>query len=66
VKRDAYRHPAQTLSFFGVAPGQTVIEITPGWWLVLGNSGTDATHDKGHYYVAAVVDPHGGGRRPRA
>ncbi len=30
VKRDAYRHPAQTLSFFGVAPGQTVIEITPG------------------------------------
>ena len=28
--RDQYRHPAQTLSFFGVQPGQTVIEITPG------------------------------------
>lgn len=28
--RDAYRHPAQTLEFFGVKPGQTVIEITPG------------------------------------
>src|SRR5690606_38914062 len=24
--RDAYRHPAQTLGFFGLAPGQTVVE----------------------------------------
>jgi predicted methyltransferase len=28
--RDQYRHPSETLTFFGVAPGQTVIEITPG------------------------------------
>jgi predicted methyltransferase len=28
--RDIYRHPAETLAFFGVQPGQTVIEITPG------------------------------------
>ncbi|HWI85660.1 MAG TPA: methyltransferase [Sphingomonas sp.] len=28
--RDKYRHPAETLSFFGVAPGQTVIEYSPG------------------------------------
>ncbi|MEG3792169.1 methyltransferase [Lysobacter sp. CCNWLW3] len=28
--RDVYRHPAQTLAFFGVKPDQTVIEITPG------------------------------------
>lgn len=28
--RDAYRHPAETLAFFGVHPGQTVIEISPG------------------------------------
>ncbi|RDZ26832.1 methyltransferase [Lysobacter silvisoli] len=28
--RDGYRHPAQTLGFFGVKPNQTVIEITPG------------------------------------
>lgn len=28
--RDAYRHPAETLAFFGVKPGQTVIEISPG------------------------------------
>ncbi len=55
VKRDAYRHPAQTLSFFGVQPKQTVIEITPGggWYSeilapLLRDEGT---------YVAAVVDP---------
>ncbi len=28
--RDAYRHPKQTLDFFGVKPGDTLIEITPG------------------------------------
>ena len=28
--RDAYRHPKQTLEFFGVKPGQSLIEITPG------------------------------------
>jgi len=28
--RDRYRHPAETLSFFGVQPGQTVIEFSPG------------------------------------
>ena len=30
VARDVYRHPQQTLAFFGVEPGHTVIEITPG------------------------------------
>lgn len=28
--RDAYRHPVETLTFFGFEPGQTVIEIWPG------------------------------------
>ncbi|MBL0162448.1 MAG: class I SAM-dependent methyltransferase [Xanthomonadales bacterium] len=28
--RDSYRHPAETLAFFGVKPNQTVIEINPG------------------------------------
>ena len=28
--RDAHRHPKETLMFFGVKPGQTVVEITPG------------------------------------
>jgi predicted methyltransferase len=30
VARDRYRHPLQTLSFFGVRPSDTVVEIWPG------------------------------------
>ncbi len=30
VARDRYRHPLETLSFFGVRPSDTVIEIWPG------------------------------------
>jgi predicted methyltransferase len=32
--RDAWRHPAQTLSFFRVEPGMTVVDYMPsgGWW----------------------------------
>ena len=34
VARDRYRHPGETLAFFGVRPDQTVIEISPsaGWY----------------------------------
>lgn len=28
--RDVYRHPLQTLTFFGIAPDMTVVEIWPG------------------------------------
>jgi len=28
--RDQYRHPVETLSFFGLTPEMTVVEITPG------------------------------------
>ena len=30
VARDQYRHPLETLSFFGVKPSDTVVEIWPG------------------------------------
>lgn len=30
VARDRYRHPRETLTFFGVKPTQTVVEIWPG------------------------------------
>jgi len=30
VARDLYRHPVETLAFFGVAPNQTLLEIWPG------------------------------------
>ena len=30
VARDKYRHPAETLTFFGVKPGQSIVEFIPG------------------------------------
>lgn len=30
VARDTYRHPAETLTFFGVKPGDTIVELWPG------------------------------------
>lgn len=29
-QRDRYRHPLQTLSFFGIRPDMTVVEVSPG------------------------------------
>jgi predicted methyltransferase len=31
VERDKYRHPKETLLFFGLNPEQSVVEITPGY-----------------------------------
>ena len=64
VARDRYRHPAETLAFFGVEPGQTLVEITPGggWYAEIL---APLLRDNGHY-ITAVVDPaameEGGGR----
>lgn len=30
VARDVWRHPAETLAFFGVKPGDTIVELWPG------------------------------------
>ena len=32
--RDAYRHPAQALEFWGLQPGMSILEVQPGagWW----------------------------------
>lgn len=30
IKRDQYRHPRETLEFFGLKPNMTLVEITPG------------------------------------
>jgi predicted methyltransferase len=50
--RDPYRHPAETLAFFGVEPTQTLIEIWPGggWYAELL---APALNAHGHY-VAVV------------
>lgn len=55
VQRDVYRHPGQTLAFFGIKPTQTVIEITPGggWYSEIL---APYLREKGKY-VGAVVDP---------
>jgi predicted methyltransferase len=64
VARDRYRHPAQTLAFFGVSPDATVIEITPGggWYTDLLAPYVAA---RGHYIgvtPAAAADSAGGKR----
>ena len=52
--RDQYRHPEQTLKFFGLRPDQTVIEITPGngWYSELL---APLLKDKGHYVAASTL-----------
>lgn len=52
--RDVYRHPRETLEFFGVEPDDTVIEITPGggWYTEIL-----APYLARGQYVAAVIDP---------
>lgn len=53
--RDPYRHPAETLKFLGVKPGQTVVEISPGggWYTEIL-----APAMKGNgKYVAALANP---------
>lgn len=55
VARDIHRHPRETLAFFGVEPGHTVVEITPGggWYAEILAPYLRA----GGRYVGAVVDP---------
>ena len=64
VLRDRFRHPGQTLAFFGVQPDQTVIEITPGggWYADILAPYLRA---RGHYIgaqPAAAADSAGGKR----
>lgn len=53
--RDPYRHPLETLTFFGVKPGQTVLEISPGrgWYTEIL---APMLADNGQYIVA-VPEP---------
>jgi len=55
VARDTYRHPAETLTFFGVKPNQTVVEIWPaaGWYTEIL---APYLRDKGAYYAAVPTD----------
>lgn len=55
IARDVYRHPKETLSFFGVKPEQVVVEVTPGggWYSEIL---APLAKGKGRY-IAAVIDP---------
>lgn len=55
--RDAYRHPRETLTFFGVRPGQTVVELSPGggWYTQIL---APMLHDSGRL-VAAIPSAEG-------
>ncbi|MDF7777565.1 methyltransferase [Sphingomonas sp. AOB5] len=50
--RDQYRHPAETLSFFGVKPTDTIVEIWPGggWYTEIL---APFTKGKGSYWAAS-------------
>ena len=54
--RDVYRNPKETLEFLGLAPGQTVVEITPGrgWYSKILALYTKET---GGTFYAAGFDP---------
>jgi predicted methyltransferase len=49
--RDKYRHPKETLLFFGLRPEMTVVEVWPsaGWWTEIL---APVLKDDGQYYAA--------------
>lgn len=66
VARDAYRHPRDTLLFFGLRPNQTVVEITPtgGWYTKII---APVLRENGRYIAAMppVVAGNAGSERTR-
>lgn len=55
VARDAWRHPRETLEFFGVGPSQRIVEISPGggWYTEILAA---LPREKGSY-VGVINDP---------
>ena len=58
--RDRYRHPKDTLLFFGIRPEMSVLEVwpEPGWYTDII---APLVRDRGHYF-AAVIEPDPGSR----
>jgi predicted methyltransferase len=59
VARDRHRHPVETLSFFGVRPNHTVVELWPGGGWYTEILAPYLAQGGGTYYAAAL-----GGRAP--
>jgi predicted methyltransferase len=51
--RDVYRHPVESLAFWGLKPGMTILEVQPGggWWTEILAPYAKLTG--GHYYSTA-------------
>ena len=56
LARDAVRHPLELLTFFGVAPTSTVVEVWPvgGYWTEIL---APYLRDRGTFYAALEVQP---------
>jgi predicted methyltransferase len=54
LPRDIYRHPTETLKFFGITPEMTVIEVAPGqgWYMEIL---APLLAEEGHYIMAIPV-----------
>lgn len=52
--RNSYRHPAETLTFFGLEPSMTVVEVWPsgGWYTEIL---APLLRDEGKYYAAGFA-----------
>ena len=55
--RDRFRHPAESLEFWGLQPGMTILEVQPGggWWTEILAPYARATGGK-YYATAADLD----------
>ena len=55
--RDVYRHPKETLLFFGLRPEMSVLEVwpEPGWYTEVI---APLVRDKGKYYAAEIGRAH--------
>ena len=63
--RDVYRHPKETLLFFGIRPEMKVLEVwpEPGWYTEII---APLLRDKGQYYAAVIAAGPGQQVRHRA
>lgn len=57
--RDADRHPAESLAFWGLKPGMTILEVQPGggWWTEILAPYAKATKGEFHATAADLEDP---------
>lgn len=63
LARDKYRHPAETLAFFGVKPSHTVVELWPGGGWYSEILVPYVKKGGGTYYAASLASLSGGTKK---